>query len=328
MSWVGRLCNIFFCLCNSFFRHSRLILKLKYTLIHKLKYGPMLQIFCWRASAAREQCCQRAMLHHTNPMVKCNIVCPMLMQFFLTMFWCALILKGFRYSRAFDTQGFRYSRAFDTQGLSILKGFRHSRAFDTQGLAFDTQGILILKGFRYSTPLDTSGLRVLQGWWTFSWINIGINIFSWELSLSLAQGNLSDEILQYFCFPEIGHAFGLRHGDTIIFNPQIDHCISSRPTATQDVICTSIYLQTAVVAGNDKKTHNTSNIFVDPNKLFLYSRSQSKYIAPAVFERMNPTEGGQYALEGHEHDYQHSGMLIPNSPEDLKENIRILEEKR
>jgi hypothetical protein len=59
------------------------------------------------------------------------------------------------------------------------------------------------------------------------------------------------DILQYFCFPPTGVAIGLRNGDLLLFNPTIPHCVSSRATMDQDVICTSFYLKTAIVGGND-----------------------------------------------------------------------------
>jgi hypothetical protein len=61
----------------------------------------------------------------------------------------------------------------------------------------------------------------------------------------------NESILQYFCFPSLGSAVALRNGDLLLFNPQIAHYISSRATKKEDVICTSHYLKTAVVAGND-----------------------------------------------------------------------------
>ena len=57
-------------------------------------------------------------------------------------------------------------------------------------------------------------------------------------------------ILQYFCFPGTGSAVGLRNGDLLLFNPTVPHCVSSCCTLTEDVICTSFYLKTAIVGGN------------------------------------------------------------------------------
>ena len=59
------------------------------------------------------------------------------------------------------------------------------------------------------------------------------------------------DILQYFCFPSSGSAVGLRNGDLLLFNPTVPHCVSSRATMKENVICTSFYLKTAIVGGND-----------------------------------------------------------------------------
>jgi hypothetical protein len=60
-------------------------------------------------------------------------------------------------------------------------------------------------------------------------------------------------ILNYFCFPTKGISVALRHGDILLFNPTVPHCISSRCDETRDVFCISLYLKTAVVGGNDNK---------------------------------------------------------------------------
>jgi hypothetical protein len=67
------------------------------------------------------------------------------------------------------------------------------------------------------------------------------------------------DILQYFCFPSIGSAVGLRNGDLLLFNPTIPHCVSSRATMKEDVICTSFYLKTAIVGGNDNSQIVSAN---------------------------------------------------------------------
>lgn len=64
---------------------------------------------------------------------------------------------------------------------------------------------------------------------------------------------VGEDILQYFCFPSVGSAVGLRNGDLLLFNPKYPHCVSSRATMREDVICTSFYLKTAIVGGNDNK---------------------------------------------------------------------------
>ena len=59
-----------------------------------------------------------------------------------------------------------------------------------------------------------------------------------------------DEILCYFVFPVHAQVVALRHGDIIIFNPTIYHCVSKK-SVTGDVFCLSCYLKTAVVGKND-----------------------------------------------------------------------------
>jgi hypothetical protein len=60
-------------------------------------------------------------------------------------------------------------------------------------------------------------------------------------------------ICNYFCFPTKGVSAALRHGDILLFNPLVPHCISSRCDDTRDEFCISLYLKTAVVGGNDNK---------------------------------------------------------------------------
>ena len=60
-------------------------------------------------------------------------------------------------------------------------------------------------------------------------------------------------ILQYFCFPTMGIHVGLRHGDVLLFNPTVPHCISSTtstPNVLNDCFSFSAYLKTLVVSGN------------------------------------------------------------------------------
>jgi hypothetical protein len=55
----------------------------------------------------------------------------------------------------------------------------------------------------------------------------------------------------YFCFPTKGFCVALRPGDILMFNACVDHCISSKCADVGNVICMSMYLKTAIVAGND-----------------------------------------------------------------------------
>ena len=78
-----------------------------------------------------------------------------------------------------------------------------------------------------------------------------------DFTLSIVQVHMDrnyeydDEIVCYFCFPRIGVAVALRHGDFLLFNPQEPHCISSRCNIEDQLYCISSYLKTRVVGLND-----------------------------------------------------------------------------
>ena len=61
------------------------------------------------------------------------------------------------------------------------------------------------------------------------------------------------KVCNYFTFAEQGIEVALRPGDTLLFNPLYQHCLSSRTSfyANKDVFCLSLYLKTAVVGKND-----------------------------------------------------------------------------
>lgn len=69
--------------------------------------------------------------------------------------------------------------------------------------------------------------------------------------------NLNSPVAVYFCLPECGKAIGLCPGDVIFFNPLYYHCISKRTKEYENtkVFVSSIYLQTAVVGGNDNRVN-------------------------------------------------------------------------
>jgi hypothetical protein len=61
------------------------------------------------------------------------------------------------------------------------------------------------------------------------------------------------EVVQYFCFPQLGYAIGMRPGDVIIFNSNCYHSLSTKRDLWRDhrVHVTSFYTKTAHVGGND-----------------------------------------------------------------------------
>lgn len=64
----------------------------------------------------------------------------------------------------------------------------------------------------------------------------------------------NDDILNYFCFPEIGVSVPLRCLDLLIINPVVSHCVSSRCNSKKETYNASFYLKTAVVGGNDNSS--------------------------------------------------------------------------
>ena len=76
------------------------------------------------------------------------------------------------------------------------------------------------------------------------------NNFFWSVSMALSESGDRSELLTFFCFPEYGIAVPLCHGDVIVFNPRVQHCVSTRKT-TSDIVCLSLYLKTSIVGGND-----------------------------------------------------------------------------
>ena len=98
-------------------------------------------------------------------------------------------------------------------------------------------------------------------------LSVGKNCFlnahtdqdSWlSMTTVVSEGKFvhNDEVASYFCFPSKWIAVALQHGDVLLFNPFVTHCLSSRKTE-KDILSTSFYLKTDVVGGNDKKQNLT-----------------------------------------------------------------------
>ena len=75
---------------------------------------------------------------------------------------------------------------------------------------------------------------------------------------NLEQYDLGDKIVAYVCFPCLGVAILMKPGDVIIFNPQEPHAISSHCEATDDILCLSLYLKSAIVGLSDNSKPNTA----------------------------------------------------------------------
>ena len=59
-------------------------------------------------------------------------------------------------------------------------------------------------------------------------------------------------IIKYFTFDN-NHSVALRSGDCLMFNPTINHCISTKTEAylTKDVYCVSHYFKSNLIGMND-----------------------------------------------------------------------------
>jgi hypothetical protein len=79
-----------------------------------------------------------------------------------------------------------------------------------------------------------------------------------------------DDIIAYFCFPTLGVAVLLRPGDYFMFNALIPHCISSRCNLDDEIMCTSVYLKTAIVGMNKNNLQSTHKQLQVANKLYSF----------------------------------------------------------
>lgn len=106
-------------------------------------------------------------------------------------------------------------------------------------------------------------------------IAFGSNVFlrchtDADFTMSIAQIHLKgrdsyamdDDVVVYFCFPTLGIAVPLRPGDFLLFNALIPHCISSRCRQSDEIMCVSMYLKTAVVGLNNNDLNLTSKQLV------------------------------------------------------------------
>ena len=79
--------------------------------------------------------------------------------------------------------------------------------------------------------------------------------FTFSVALVLPKGldwySVDDAPIAHFCYPTHGIAIPMRPGDLVPFNSRIPHCISSRSKLSNDIMCISLYLKTAVVGLND-----------------------------------------------------------------------------
>jgi hypothetical protein len=111
---------------------------------------------------------------------------------------------------------------------------------------------------------DYNGLTLCGGHESAIWPSVafGKNVFLrvhrdedyfWSLTTVVTKDGyeIDADITNYFCFPTHGFCIALRPGDMLIFNALVDHCASSVCRKTTKAFGVSLYLKTAVVAGNN-----------------------------------------------------------------------------
>ncbi len=102
----------------------------------------------------------------------------------------------------------------------------------------------------------------------FGGIAFGTNVFlrchtDADFTMSISQVflkerheyHINNDVIAYFCFPTLGVAVPLCSGDYFMFNALIPHCISSRCNMEDEIMCTSMYLKTAIVGMNNNDLH-------------------------------------------------------------------------
>ena len=77
-----------------------------------------------------------------------------------------------------------------------------------------------------------------------------------------------DDPVAYFCFPRLGCAVPLQPGDTMIFNANEPHAISSKVNNNDKLYCVSMYLKTSLIGLND------NSIKLTPMKELILNRSK------------------------------------------------------
>jgi len=129
----------------------------------------------------------------------------------------------------------------------------------------DARQLLFLDAVRKRS--DYNRLSLFEGCESAIWPSVafGKNVFLrvhrdedyfWSLTTVVTKEgyDIDAEVTNYFCFPTHGFCIALRPGDMLIFNALEDHCASSVCRESTKAFGVSLYLKTAVVAGNTNKS--------------------------------------------------------------------------
>ena len=88
--------------------------------------------------------------------------------------------------------------------------------------------------------------------------------------------SMDDEVVQYFCFPTYGFCVTMKHGDVIIFNLNIYHCLSRKTKYYEniDVYPATMYMKTSQIGRNDNSipltAHNLQYLHNNPDVSVFY----------------------------------------------------------
>lgn len=140
-----------------------------------------------------------------------------------------------------------------------------SHVEDLAGEFMPTEYNLSIKAAR--SAIHWQNFQLVNGKATNTWgafaasINSYLNVhedldFGYSAMMCLAKKEVEvredSPVLAYFClFPSHGISVPIRHGDVLLFNPSVPHCVSSRTSDDDDVAFVTLYLKTLVVSLND-----------------------------------------------------------------------------
>jgi hypothetical protein len=151
------------------------------------------------------------------------------------------------------------------KACELVSGFFRQLEDRARGY-IDARHLLYIEAVRHFS--DYGGLSLAGGTESAIWPSVafGRNVFLnvhrdedyfWSLTTIVTGDKQAYEresrIVSYFCFPTYGFCVALRPGDVLMFNALVDHCASSVCFKYEKAFGISLYLKTAVVAGNDNR---------------------------------------------------------------------------
>ena len=133
---------------------------------------------------------------------------------------------------------------------------------DTDEIRHILAAITFVNATTFSIPSRARASRASQSSRIYGAIACGVNVYLnvhkdqdftyCAVSIHMREEyTLSQRIVAYFTFPNLGIAIPLRPGDVLFFNPQEDHCVSSRCNNDDDIYCMSLYFKSNLIGKNN-----------------------------------------------------------------------------